>query len=627
MVWEAAPGWRVEVPPVPIATITAEADALAARITAASVPAVPFTRVQPLDAPWATSSAERITFAVGAEGSRTVEVTLGDAVDQRHNVLVTGAVGQGKSNLLSVVVHSLAARYSPDELELHLLDFKEGVTLYPLAPTPGSPDFLPHARVLGLESDREFGVAALEHVEAEFARRARLFRPHGDSIAAYRRTVPDAVMPRIVVVVDEFHMLFDPADETADRGARVLEAIARRGRSYGVHLVLASQTVAGISALMTRENGIFAQFPIRIALKNALTESFASLAPGNDGAARLRARGTAILNLDYGEVTANRTVVIAAADAEELAGARRAWWAHSGRREHPPLVFDGSRRWRPVDAIGVIRDLRAAVIGGRATPAAVVGMPVAVGGPPASVPLSREPGRHLAVLGAGEDTRNADEDTANVAVGVLQTAALSLAMQHPRGDAEFVAVDLLDDEGRRRADQDGWLALMARLGFPVRTVGRSDLAAFLAETASVVRDRAEVDDAPSLYVVGFALDRAVGLDVPDAFANRPVEAFQDLLVSGPAVGVHVLGWWTNVATWKAHIGLMNEGSIDGLLLLRLDRSATADAVGPLVPWTVRDNRGLLLDSTQRPEPTVIVPSSPLAAGQAAAFAATDWGTT
>ena len=47
----------------------------------------------------------------------------------RPPALVTGAVGQGKSNLIAVLVHSWCQRYSPSELELYLLDFKEGVTL------------------------------------------------------------------------------------------------------------------------------------------------------------------------------------------------------------------------------------------------------------------------------------------------------------------------------------------------------------------------------------------------------------------------------------------------------------------------------------------------------------------
>jgi hypothetical protein len=82
-----------------------------------------------------------------------VEIVLGDERGQRHNMLVTGAVGQGESNFLKVFVHSLATRYSPQEVSLYLLDLKEGVTFYPLASTSDSVDWLPQAAVIGLESD------------------------------------------------------------------------------------------------------------------------------------------------------------------------------------------------------------------------------------------------------------------------------------------------------------------------------------------------------------------------------------------------------------------------------------------------------------------------------------------
>ena len=86
---------------------------VASAVASAQVEPVAFSEVQPLDAPWSQSSRDGISFAVGTYGMSTIEVTLGDELNQRHNALITGAVGQGKSNLISVVVHSLCQRYSP----------------------------------------------------------------------------------------------------------------------------------------------------------------------------------------------------------------------------------------------------------------------------------------------------------------------------------------------------------------------------------------------------------------------------------------------------------------------------------------------------------------------------------
>lgn len=622
--WPAHTAFDVAFPDRDPEKLARAVDDIASQVGSAAAPKIPFERVQPLAASWEASSADRLQFAVGLSGPDVAEITLGDDRDQRHNILITGAVGQGKSNLLKVVIHSLSQRYSPEELELYLLDFKEGVTLYPMAPTAGAPDFLPHARVLGLESDRDFGLAVLRHIEAEFARRAKLFRPYGDSISRYRAAVPDALMPRIVLIVDEFHMLLDPNDRTAEAAAQLLEAIARRGRSYGVHLILASQTVSGIAALMTREGGIFAQFPIRLALKNAVQESFAALGQGNDAAARLRMRGEAVLNLDYGHVDANRHVVVAVADDGELARLRREWWEASRTQVSPPLVFDGTRRIRVADSLPALRELRSRASREPSVPHALLGYPIDVSGDPMSIPLSAEPGRNLAILGAGEDAQSSPGgDPENNAIGVLHMATLSLALQHPTGDAEFVSFEMLDDATLRRNNHHLWLESMATIGYPVEQVGRDDIAEYLQRQVAELESRDS--SAPPTYFVGFGLDRATALDTPDMFAHRPSEDLQQLLRSGPSKHIHLLGWWANPATFRSHIGFGGEGFIDTMLILRLDQSTVQDLLSsPFITWSVRDNRGLISDRTQLPEPTTIVPFSPLTIRDASLLAKTEW---
>ncbi|TFB71879.1 hypothetical protein E3O06_11500 [Cryobacterium glaciale] len=621
--WVKHPLFGAVITPRTTASLAASVDAHATAVRDSSSVKVAFSSVQPAATQWTESSANGLTFAIGVAGQRTTEIVLGDERQQRHNLLVTGAIGQGKSNLLKVIIHSLSERYSPHELELYLLDFKEGVTLYPFAPTPGSLDYLPQARVLGLESDREFGVAVLRYLEGEFSRRAKQFRAYGDNIAKYRAAVPDARMPRIVVIVDEFHRLFDPAGTLADAAASLLEAIARRGRSYGVHVILASQTVSGIAALMTRENGIFSQFPIRIALKNSLAESYSTLGQGNDGAFTLRAPGQAIVNMDYGALDSNQLVVIAAGDDGELDRRRIDWFTRAKNTTDAPLVFDGAAHLTPAAGIAAIGRLRSRAAALGVAPAALVGLPIALGVDFISISLGAEPGRNIAVLGAGEDTSQLDDGDApaNNAIGVLQAAALSLALQHPSGNAVFVSVDLLDDATARRNNLPRWYTLMERLGFAVRVVGRADLPGYLMEAAELV---AAGPSPVTTYIIGFALDRASNLETPDAFANTPIDHLRAILKDGPTASVHVIGWWANAGTYKTHLGYLSDGWIATQLLLRLDQSSVQDLLGPFVEWTVRDNRALLSDSTQLAEPTVVVPFVPLGDRDSALFTNADW---
>lgn len=556
---------------------------------------------------WQHSSAEGITFTLGKRSARPHEIRLGDRDLQKHNVLVTGAVGQGKSNLLMAMVHSLAHRYDPDELDLYLLDFKEGVTLYPLAPTPTSPSFLPHARLIGLESDVPFGLAVLRHLQTEFARRAKLVKPHGDDIGKYRAG-SGRPMARIVVVIDEFQVLFEGSDKLADEAVAALSNLSRKGRAYGIHLVLASQTLSGISALMGKEDGIFSQFPIRIGLKNSLSESYTTFQQGNDAAARLRVRGQAIVNVEYGDPVANATVTIAHADEAQLRVHRERWWrASAARGRQAPRVFDGGAAVRP----DLLDSPEFAIVEERVNGTAVLGQCVDVAGSPATVPFPAVPGRNLAVLGAGAtaDGCGGHQDGHDNGVGVLQGAALALARQHA-GAAEFVFIDLLDRASVERNRMPAWLAQMQALRAEVRTIGPRELNGWLSE---IEMQLVEVRSTP-LYVLGFALDRAVALEVPDAFANRPSEKLQRLLQIGPALRIHTLGWWTSVPTFRRHVGFGGEGNFDAMLLLRVDNGTAKELLGPFATWEVLDNRALLVDRAELAAPVTIVPFSPVAAG-------------
>ena len=109
---------------------------------------------------WFDNSINGLTFSIGMHGINNMEITIGDEINQRHNAIITGAVGQGKSNLISMIIHSLCHRYSPKELQLYLLDFKEGVTFKTFS-NIGQDVYLPHAKALGLESDSSFGLAVL----------------------------------------------------------------------------------------------------------------------------------------------------------------------------------------------------------------------------------------------------------------------------------------------------------------------------------------------------------------------------------------------------------------------------------------------------------------------------------
>src|SRR6266536_529330 len=213
---------------------------------------------------WQESSAHGLRSVVGRDGRTPYELVLDDATPHMQ---IAGRSGSGKTNLLLILLYGLASRYSPDELGLYLLDFKEGVSFVEFTPTRTDPSWIPQAKTVGIESDREYGLAVLRALGREMNRRAGLLKDAGvTKLADLRAAQPDAPIPRLLAVIDEFQVLFAGNDTIARDAGAVLEDLARKGRSYGIHLILASQTIAGIEALYTKKDSIFGQFPLRIAL-------------------------------------------------------------------------------------------------------------------------------------------------------------------------------------------------------------------------------------------------------------------------------------------------------------------------------------------------------------------------
>ncbi|GAB4083681.1 hypothetical protein GCM10028784_03110 [Myceligenerans cantabricum] len=187
-------------------------------------------------------------WAVPLGRTATGTVTWDLVADGPH-LLVAGTTGSGKSEVLRALVLGLALQHPPDRLALGLVDFKGGAGL-------GRLTGLPH--VVGQVTDLDAALAAraLTGLQAELRRRKVLLGEHG--VADIAPLAP-GVLPRLVVVVDEFRAL---ADELPDFLPGLVR-IAAQGRSLGVHLVLATQRPAGAVSTDVRAN-VTARLALRV---------------------------------------------------------------------------------------------------------------------------------------------------------------------------------------------------------------------------------------------------------------------------------------------------------------------------------------------------------------------------
>lgn len=206
---------------------------------------------------WLKDSDEYAYFQLLTQGHPSVHGLMG------------GATGSGKSNLLHVLVHSLCWQYSPDELNLYLLDFKDGAAFRHYTDTNQSNSiWLPHVKSISASNDPEYALSLFEFLNAERKRRNRLFAEAGniDKYEDYRALDGgQKKMPRILVVIDEFQVMFDGA--TGEKIAENLTSILKQGRSVGIHMLLATQTLASmhVSGLA----GMKGQLQLRISLNGS----------------------------------------------------------------------------------------------------------------------------------------------------------------------------------------------------------------------------------------------------------------------------------------------------------------------------------------------------------------------
>jgi DNA segregation ATPase FtsK/SpoIIIE-like protein len=523
---------------------------------------------------WTGSTAEEITVPMGRMGAtRLQSMKLGRGVAQ--HVLMAGKTGSGKSTLMHAIITNLAMWYSPDEIELYLVDFKKGVEFK----TYGT-HLLPHARAIAVESDREFGLSVLQRIDAELTRRGTLFRKAGvQDLAAYRKSPGAEVMPRTLLIIDEFQEFFSEDDRLAQDAGLLLDRLVRQGRAFGIHVLLGSQTIGGTSGLARSTIG---QMAVRVALQTSEADSHLILGDNNAAARLLSRPGEAIYNDQGGLVEGNSPFQVAwlPDDKKEQYLARIAERAAPYReRFGPPIVFEGNA---PADIRKNARLMMAldtwktSASAAPVAPTAWLGDPVAIKDATA-VPLRRQSGANALIIGQSEDA----------AMAMMASSMISLAAQHTKDAASFYVFDATPADSPLVGTLERAAAVLPQ---QTKLIEWRQTDSAINELAVELKRRMESDERhpPAIYVFIYALQRYRQLrKSEDSFSfgggdeekpPAPDKQFADLLREGPALGIHIIAWADTPASVERTLDRANMREFDHRILFQMSAADSSNLI-------------------------------------------------
>lgn len=494
---------------------------------------VPFSQIAPKPAEyWTSDTTNELKIAIGRTGA-TKQQYLAIGKGTRQHALFAGKTGSGKSTLFHVIITNLSLACSPDQVEFYLIDFKKGVEFKCYATHR-----LPHARVVAIESDREFGLSVLQRVDEELKRRGDMFRKLGvQDIAGYKKAGGTEAIPRTLLIIDEFQEFYVEDDQIAQNASVLFDRIVRQGRAFGIHVLLGSQTLGGAYTLARATLG---QMVIRVALQCNEADSYLIMDENNSAPRLLSRPGEGIYNDAAGALEGNSPFQVVWLNDEQrdvyldqvrhLADQRH-------DRHAAPIVFEGN-------APAEIREnglLSAALESSPSkAPAAAhcwLGAPNSIKGPTEAI-FRRQSGNHLLVVGQREEA----------ATTILGLSLVALAAQYPPGTAQFV---FLHGAAPGTQDAEFLEKIFETIPQGLTVVRSHELGEAMNRLSEELKERSAGDasHAPSIFVFIHGLHRFKKLKQEDDFSfstgdeeggSNPAAQLGAIINDGSTHGIHLV---------------------------------------------------------------------------------------
>lgn len=255
---------------------------------------------------WFATTKNSIDIRPGLlDEEKPVAMVLGD--DSVH-ALMAGRTGSGKSNALHALITGLMYEYAPWELNINLADFKiVEMSKYGNGQYEEKGELksaaAPHVSKIAATDSMEYVLSIMYDMYEKMDMRQKVFAALGVQKLSQYREMFDVVLPREILIVDEFQQMYELATaKQTEIINQLIKMVTKLGRATGYHLLFASQSMTG-----TVRNDVLANFKLRMCLP--ASDEVSSMVLGNHAAAELtgaKSKGYIITNAEGGGIDDNK---------------------------------------------------------------------------------------------------------------------------------------------------------------------------------------------------------------------------------------------------------------------------------------------------------------------------------
>lgn len=368
---------------------------------------------------------DSLSIPVGKKGVEPVAFCM-DSVSHVH-AFILGQSGSGKSVFLHNVISGAMLKYSPEELELYLLDFKlGGVEFNRYADAK-------HVHALLVDnSDQQVTLEILRELRERMTERGKQLRNAGyNNIKEYNEQNTNNKMKQILFVADECHEMFHVNDNSRAVGneiSEILVKIAKEGRNQGVHLVLATQTLANTDISSEIINNISDHY----LLKCALADSEKMVTKSSDITGKLTTG-----NVYYHHVDNNYVFQAYYSDKQHVEEIMQIIGSKSANvKTNLAFYFNGASLF---SFDQTVLDSNAKKF--RRTPVAFVGKSIDINQEDVHIPLKEDYSENILLLGLNDEYQ-----LTRVSINLL--ISLIAVSKQRNDDVEFKIIDCLTDDDK-----------------------------------------------------------------------------------------------------------------------------------------------------------------------------------